>query len=535
MPTYCTKLPDHLVPFLDATAALYSKIEHEMHVLVLEGSKTLAQIEKYLQGTHGVDSTTIRNVWDNLKGKHQSIAELQDVRRKELKGAISSIEKSIKKLRKQIKSKKKAGEDFSKERFTIHQKQRRLAIKKTKLAALGGAISLCFGSKKLFNAQHHLEENGYESHADWKQDWQATRSSGFMMVGNKIYGSGNQLCRLTAEGTLKITVPIPLLKEFGGSVAAQGIKFRYGQGWIDAALVPTRRVSSGKKASSRIGTERALTHRFVRKAGGWYIHTTVELPEIALISSRKNGAIGIDLNVKSIAWAHCDNQGNLSHHGQIAIDLKGKTSEQSEDILSKAMNEIITVAAALECPIVIETLDFSAKKTGLREEGKRYAEMLSQFCYAKFGELVKSKAYRAGLQVIEVNPAYSSLMGLTKFMSMYGRNSGTAAGLVLARRCFRFSERLPLPVMALVSPVDGTRHLWSSWRRAAKALVGCTRHSYFAMKARVEVKPIVQPLAIEGKTIGKPQGTSVILSEPSALCSRTVGIHGFTQLCLGFQ
>jgi len=106
MPTYCTKLPDHLVPFLDATAALYSKIEHEMHVLVLEGSKTLAQIEKYLQGKHGVDSTTIRHVWDNLKGKHQSIAELQDVRRKELKGAISSIEKSIKKLRKQIKSQK---------------------------------------------------------------------------------------------------------------------------------------------------------------------------------------------------------------------------------------------------------------------------------------------------------------------------------------------------------------------------------------------------------------------------------------------
>ena len=47
MPTYCTKLPDHLALFLDATAALYSKIEHEMHVLVLEGSKTLAQIEKY--------------------------------------------------------------------------------------------------------------------------------------------------------------------------------------------------------------------------------------------------------------------------------------------------------------------------------------------------------------------------------------------------------------------------------------------------------------------------------------------------------
>jgi IS605 OrfB family transposase len=195
-----------------------------------------------------------------------------------------------------------------------------------------------------------------------------------------------------------------------------------------------------------------------------------------------------------------------------------------------------TLAKTLECPIAIEKLDFAKKKAGLREQGKRYAEMLSSFAYSKFGELIHSKAYCAQIQVIELNPAYSSLIGLTKFMSMYGLNSGTAAGLVLARRCFRFSERLPLPVKALISPVDGTRHLWSSWSRAAKKLKGATRHSYFAMKVRVEVKSFVQPIAILGKIRDKSKDASVIPSGVGALppCSSESGLPMFAQLCLDF-
>ncbi len=92
--------------------------------------------------------------------------------------------------------------------------------------------------------------------------------------------------------------------------------------------------------------------------------------------------------------------------------------------------------------LVIEKLDFGSKKARLREHGKRYAKMLSSFAYSKFGELVHSKAQLAAIQVIEVNPAYSSLIGMVKFMSLYGLNSGTAAALVLARRSLRLSERL---------------------------------------------------------------------------------------------
>ncbi len=47
------------------------------------------------------------------------------------------------------------------------------------------------------------------------------------------------------------------------------------------------------------------------------------------------------------------------------------------------------------------------------------------------------------IELIGLNPAYSSLIGISKFMSMYGLDSSMASGLVLARRALRLSERLP--------------------------------------------------------------------------------------------
>ena len=478
MPTYQTILPDNIYPLLDRMSELYSAVEKDMHVTLMRG-ESISTVEKSLQAKYQVDSTTTRNVYHNLKGKHQGIKELRKTKAKDLKSTIKSISSAIKKrLKKKIVTQK--------DRFIIHQKKRRLAIKQHKLEVLHRlAISLCFGTKKLFLAQYHKKKNGYSSHDEWLADWRKARQSSFMMVGSKTYQGGNQLCRLTSDRELKITVPICLIKEFGSHVVCDGVKFRYGQTFVNIALTPTRH----KRGNSyRNGTQKAVTHRFVKKNDKWYLHTTVELPDIPCISHRKNGAIGIDLNVDSIAWAYCDGQGNLARLGQINIDLTGKSSGQTTHILSKAIGQIIDLAVKYQCPIVIEKLDFSSKKNRLREHGKRCAKMLSQFAYSKFADLVQSKCRLAAIQVILVNPAYSSLIGMIKYMSLYGLNSGTSAALVLARRGLRFSERLPRLFLALFAPVDVNKHVWSYWARISKLVKGCRRHSYFGMRVKIGVK-----------------------------------------------
>ncbi len=529
MPTYQTILSSNIYPFLESMANLYSAIEKRMHVAILAGEK-IGSIEKRLQNQFQVDSTTVRNVYHDLKGKHSSIRELQKTQVKELKSTISSIKKSIAAQQKRIKSKLKRQQSTNKHRFILHQKKRRLALLQQKLEKLQKAeINLCFGTKKLFKAQYHLKENGYSSHAQWLIDWRKARTSSFQMVGSKTYTGGNQLCRLDNEGNLAITVPPCLVKDYGGKVAVSDISFRYGQEFINIALTPTRH-KRGK--SYRNGTEKPITHRFVRKNGNWYLHTHVELPDIPTITSKVNGVIGIDLNVNNIAWAYCNSEGNLKDKGQIAINLDDKSSGQITHILSLAIAQILDKATYYECPVVIEKLDFSSKKARLREGSKRYAKMLSQFAYSKFAELVHSKAKLSAIQVIEVNPAYSSLIGMVKFMSLYGLNSGTSAALVLARRGLRLSERLPRVCNALVSTEDGTKHVWTYWGRISKLLKGCHRHSYFEMKVRVGVKPNNQGSArtyqapgetpgvlssSKRKLLGKSSDTPVNLSGTSAL------------------
>ncbi len=524
MQTYQTRLPTNIYPFLESMANLYSAIEKQMHVSLIAGQK-IEDIEKNLQNQFQVDSTTVRNVYHDLKGKHSGIRELRITRVKDLKSTISSIKKSISSQQKRVKAKLKKQQSTKKHRFIIHQKKRRLAALQQKLEKLQNSeINLCFGTKKLFKAQYHLEENGYSNHNEWLIDWRVARKSSFQMVGSKTYTGGNQLCRLDCNGNLVITVPPCLVKEYGGKITVSDISFRYGQEFINIALTPTRH-KRGK--SYRNGTEKPVSHRFVRKENKWYLHTHVELPDIPTITSKTNGVIGIDLNVNNIAWAYCDSEGNLKDRGQIAIDLEETSSGQTTHILSLAIAQVLEKAVQYECPVVIEKLDFSSKKAKLREHGKRYAKMLSNFAYSKFTELVHGKASLAAIQVIEVNPAYSSLIGMVKFMSLYGLNSGTSAALVLARRSLRLSERLPRVCNALVEPVDSTRHVWTYWNRISKLLKGCHRHSYFEMKVRVGVK-------LSGrKPPSKPIiGTPAIPSSTSAL--GVTSISKFTQLCLDF-
>ncbi|MEM6399593.1 MAG: IS200/IS605 family accessory protein TnpB-related protein [Cyanobacteria bacterium P01_D01_bin.116] len=143
---------------------------------------------------------------------------------------------------------------------------------------------------------------------------------------------------------------------------------------------------------------------------------------------------------------------------------------------------LILFAQLYGCAIVIENLSFCAKKKRMKEEGRRYARMLNYFAYSTFNEIIQTQARNKGIQVVKVNPAYSSLIGLTKFMKLYGMSSDTAAGLVLARRAMRLSESVPAYI-ALSTVMVEHRHLWASWSRINKSLKSVRRHEYYNQQA----------------------------------------------------
>ncbi len=470
--TYQTLAPSSLTNFCEAMGLLFGQVERHLYRVLQRGEK-INTLKKDYQVRFGINARQFNSVHSSIKGKIDSRQECHKRQVAEVTNRIKGLEKSLKKLFKQLKSSHNSCGIKGKSprgilRWKLHQKQRLLTALRDKLTALKSEKpSLIFGGKKLWKAQFNLEANGYSSHEEWSYDWQSARSSQFMLVGSKDETAGCQNCQIRADGAIKIRVPPALEHLFGKHVTATGIQFAYGQQDIDYAL------ENGQ----------ALTYRFVRKSGKWYIFCTTKRKEVPLQSRYANGVMGVDLNPGVIGWAITDAQGNLNDKGQIRLNLNDRSSNQIEATLGDAVKQLVDIASRHLCPIAVEHLDFSKKKASMKQQGVKYSRMLSNFSYSKSGEMLNSRASREGIEVIHLNPAYSSLIGLAKFMSLYGLGSDTAAAMVLARRALRKSERVPAN-LARFLPEDRSRHSWSYWNWLKKKLCGLRRHDFFDRERR---------------------------------------------------
>jgi transposase len=91
--------------------------------------------------------------------------------------------------------------------------------------------------------------------------------------------------------------------------------------------------------------------------------------------------------------------------------------------------------------------------------------MLSSFAYTQIQTVIRSRAFDAGIEVLEVNPAYTSVIGKHKFAKKYGLSVHYAAALVIGRRTLGLSETLPSQLHVILPlPVrNRSRHVWSKW------------------------------------------------------------------------
>ena len=220
----------------------------------------------------------------------------------------------------------------------------------------------------------------------------------------------------------------------------------------------------------------------------YYVQLTCRPTEVPVVTDPRLGAIGVDINADHLAVTESDRYGNWIRSESLGYQLKNLTSDQTEAVLGDYVAAIVAMAKEARKPLVIEELDFRKKKNTLREEGRGYARMLSSFAYSKFAAMIKSRAYSEGVQLIAVNPAFSSIIGAYKF---YGLKITTheKAALALARRALRFSERPkhlhntrrpPAPSLEVermaggapkgIKPRTRQRHVWSIWGRHAKAI-----------------------------------------------------------------
>ena len=96
---------------------------------------------------------------------------------------------------------------------------------------------------------------------------------------------------------------------------------------------------------------------------------------------------------------------------RVPLVTYGKSHHQAEALIGDAVASVVGYARGAGKPLVIEKLDFRQKKAVLEGESRRYSRMLSGFSYGKVKAYFISRGYREGVEIIEVNPAYSSDRG----------------------------------------------------------------------------------------------------------------------------
>jgi hypothetical protein len=80
---------------------------------------------------------------------------------------------------------------------------------------------------------------------------------------------------------------------------------------------------------------------------------------------------------------------------------------------------------------------------------------LSAWAFSAFGQAIRAACFRAGVEVIEVNPAWTSVIGSVNDAARFGLSVHLAAAVAIARRGLSFSETPAESVVA--TPIRGGR------------------------------------------------------------------------------
>jgi IS605 OrfB family transposase len=473
-------MPEEEEALLSAYASLYSKAERTLFAR-LQADRDLTVLKREFLPEFGITARQFNAMAAELKGKISSIKERRAGLIKEAEQRLARAKKVLKKISDPARH---------------HQEKRRVIDLQTRLARLqkdhaSGKVRLCFGSKKLFRAQFSSEGNGYASHEEWLKDWQAARNNQFFVIGSRDETGGCQSClaSVTEDGSITLRLRLPdALSHQGKYLTFSSVRFAYGHDEIVAAI--------GRNLSDRKADWQPVSYRFLKDHKGWRVFVSVTLPDVSLLSEKDRGVIGMDINPDHLAVAEADRFGNPVNAFSVPCVTYGHRAEQRKAIVGDAVKQVIALAVVRKKPLVLEKLDFGKRKAALEKRHAEYAQMLSALAYTQIQTIARARAFDAGIEVCEVNPAYTTVIGQYKFADRYGISRHSAAALVIGRRSFGFAESLPGQLHGtLPQPVRNRgRHVWS--KRAVVARRASAAHA--ALRRSGEPRSLPSPVFGQG-------------------------------------
>jgi IS605 OrfB family transposase len=335
------------------------------------------------------------------------------------------------------------------ERF---QKQRRLQHLRGELARVEAQraqnrVRVVEGGARLAKTRHHLDTAGMTA-AQWRDEWDASRYR-ITANGSGDEPFGNLTITLTPDGQVSIRLPKPLehlanAKRGRYVLSGRAVFHHRGQEW-------SARITGGKSVSYTITRTSGRAGRYLTAA--W---ATPAPTAPASVGGSPDGTVfaagpvvGVDLNDGHLAVRRLDAHGNpVGAPERIDIDITG-TSARRDAQVRHAITRLIHYTRRRGIgTIAVEDLDFADARTTGREtmgrgsRGKRFRRTVAAIPTAVFRNRLAAQAAAAGIQLLAVNPAYSSAWGDQHWRKPYEDvTRHQAAATVIGRRAQGFTAR----------------------------------------------------------------------------------------------
>ena len=480
--------------FLTSYSRIFHKAACETVNQLLSGTDfDKKEWNTYLQTTYGINKRHANGVIHFAKGAYQSARSCRENHIKTLTFKLKSAEKWVKTKSKLLKDGNKF---YRKKNWQKSKTGLKLPLscsvkyRRTNWQSLRWIIH--HKKRYIYRLKQQIE------HLKTKPIQVKIPQSQCYVVGSSDESYGNQVCQWDGQ-ILTWRVPYCLEEKFGRQVSVN--------------------LGNFERNINRMPETGAKTWHFFYKHGHWNVGVQFTPLKVTPVSrSIHYGCIGLDINPSEIGYAYVDNQGNLKEQGRFKL-IQGLPKEKMDAQLTEVCLKIAQVAQKYASPVVVEKLDFSKKKSQLREKGgSKYARMLSGWAYARFLELLTSILTNRGLKLHHVNPAYSSVIGCVKYQRMYGISDAVAAAYVLARRGMKLSERIKPHSLTAYLDVKSRKHVWSGWNQLNKLLKKSisSRHDYYGISnwdsQAMEWSRKDQPTGSSIQSQTKPKGTCEVTS-----------------------
>jgi IS605 OrfB family transposase len=291
-----------------------------------------------------------------------------------------------------------------------------------------------FGGKRLFEkfCKNHLTGKLRER---LKKQWRELRQGTLVSIGSKA-DKGNRLMRfedLNGQLCLRITtgnrefIYAKVLREPSNSKDK----------WLTFMAVLLE--------SWQTQNYFAYTVELKLKEGEVYGSVSFEIPTPEVKYTKENGVIAIDTNASPIhlAIAEVSKTGELLSYQTInlhhLLGLSKNSKDHQEWILA---HQIVDLAIQRNKAIAIENL--KKLKKGVRGDGKAtLRKRLHHWNAKKFLQKLKRVAMLKGVEVVEVNPAYTSVIGMLKYAPQLSIDKDIAGAYVIGRRALGLKEDMP--------------------------------------------------------------------------------------------